>query len=130
MSANVDLIKGAYDSLAKGDVPAIMAMLDPDVQWTETEGGPYGGLFQGPQAVLDGVFMRLGTEWEGFTVTPHEFIDGGDDVVALVRYGGSYKDTGKPIDCEVAHVWTVRNGKATRFIQYADTAALQEAVTS
>jgi ketosteroid isomerase-like protein len=79
--------------------------------------------------VLDGVFMRLGTEWNGFSVTPHEFIDGGDDVVVLARYGGVHKGTGKPIDSEVAHVWTVRDGKATRFIQYADTADWQNSVT-
>jgi ketosteroid isomerase-like protein len=44
MSANVDLIRNAYDSFAKGDVPAVMAILDPDIQWTETAGGPLGGL--------------------------------------------------------------------------------------
>lgn len=79
--------------------------------------------------MLDGVFMPLGTEWDGFSVTPHEYIDGGDEVVVLARYGGVYKETGKSLDSEVAHVWTVRDGKATRFIQYADTANWQDAVT-
>lgn len=44
MSANVDLIRNAYEAFAKGDVPAVMGLLDPDIQWTDTEGGPYGGL--------------------------------------------------------------------------------------
>ncbi|CAN5722693.1 nuclear transport factor 2 family protein [soil metagenome] len=129
MSTNVDALRSAYEAFAKGDVPTVLDILDPEIQWTEAAGGPLGGLYQGPQEVVDGVFMRLATEWDGFSVTPHEYIDGGDHVVVLATCGGINRKTGKSLDCQISHVWSFRDGKATRFIGYADTALLQEAST-
>jgi hypothetical protein len=127
MSANVDVIRGGYDALARGDVPAVLAMLDPAVEWTEAEGFPYAGTYTGPDAVLTGVVARLGSEWTPFQVKPAEFIDGGDQVVVLGRYAGTYNATGKSFDAAFAHVWTLRDGKVVRFRQYVDSALVQEA---
>ena len=125
---NVDLIRGAYDAFAKGDVPTVLGLLSPDINWTEAEGFPYGGTYVGPRAVLENVFMRLGTEWEGFAAVPHEFIDGGDSVVALGKYSGTYKATGKSFQADFAHVWKIKDGKAVKFVQYVDTALVQRAL--
>jgi uncharacterized protein len=126
--SNVDSVRAAYDAFARGDVPAVLSFLSPGISWTEAEGFPYAGTYSGPQAVLEGVFMRLGTEWEGFAAVPDEFIDGGDEVVALGKYSGTYKETGKSFRADFAHVWTIREGKAVRFLQYVDTAVVQRAL--
>ena len=125
---NLDSVRGVYDAFAKGDVPAVLGFLSPDVKWTEAEGFPYGGTYVGPQAVLEGVFMRLGTEWDGFAAVPGEFIDGGNAVVALGQYSGKYKATGKSFRANFAHVWEVQEGKAVRFTQYVDTLIVQRAL--
>ena len=125
---NVDLIRGAYDAFAKGDVPTVLGLLSPDINWTEAEGFPYGGTYVGPRAVLENVFMRLGTEWEGFAAVPQEFIDGGDSVVALGKYSGTYKATGKSFQADFAHIWKMKDGKAAKFVQYVDTALVQRAL--
>ena len=104
-------------------------MMDPNISWTEAEGFPYAGTYNGPDAVLQGVFMRLGTEWDGFTVRPEDFIDGGDKIVATGTYEGKYKATGKSFRAAFAHVWTLRNGKAVAFQQHTDTAKVNEALT-
>lgn len=126
----LDDVRGVYDAFAKGDVPAVLGFLNSDIEWTEAEGFPYGGTYIGPDAVLEGVFMRLGTEWEGFAAVPDEFIDAGETVVVLGKYSGTYKATGKSFQANFAHVWKVREGKAIRFLQYTDThlvhMALQE----
>ena len=70
--------------------------------------------------------MRLGTEWDGFTVTPKEFHDAGPVVVVEARYTGTYKQTGKSLDAQVCHVWKIRDGKITSFQQYADTGQWQD----
>ncbi len=126
--SNLDLVRGVYDAFAKGDVPAVLGFLSPDVKWTEAEGFPYGGTYVGPQAVLEGVFMRLGTEWDGFAAVPGEFINGGNAVVALGQYSGTYKATGKSFRANFAHVWEVQEGKAVRFTQYVDTLIVQRAL--
>jgi hypothetical protein len=44
------------------------------------------------------------------------------------RYTGKYKKTGKAIDAQVAHVWTLKDGKITNFQQYTDTKQVANAV--
>ena len=126
--SNVNAVQGAYEAFARGDVPAVLGFLDANIAWTEAEGFPYGGTYNGPNAVLEGVFMRLGTEWDGFTVVPDEFIDGGDTVVVLGHYSGTYKATGKSFQTNFAHVWKIGGGKAVKFVQYTDTLIIQRAL--
>lgn len=126
--SNLNAIKSVYAAFAKGDIPTVLAVLSPDIAWTEAEGFPYGGTYHGPNGVLSGVFMRLGTEWEAFAAVPDEFIDGGDSIVVLGKYSGKYKATGKSFQANFAHVWKMQNGKAAQFIQYVDTLLVHRAV--
>ena len=125
---NLNKIKATYEGFAKGDIPSVLEVLSRDIEWTEAEGFPYGGTYQGTKAVLEGVFMRLGSEWDGFACVPHEFIDAGDTMVALGKYSGTYKATGKSFQADFAHVWKLREGKAVRFVQYVDTLLVHRAV--
>jgi len=121
-------IRGAYDAFAKGDIPAVLDVLDPSVSWVEAEGFPYGGTYTGPDAVLQNVFVKLGTEWDGYAAVPHEFVTEGNTVVALGEYSGAYKATGKSFMSPFVHVWKFKNGKAVSFNQYTDTALVQQAL--
>lgn len=128
MADNLKTIRSVYDAFARGEVPAVLAVLAPNVSWTEAEGFPYGGTYSGPEAVLKGVFMRLGTEWDGFSAVPNEFVVQGDTVVALGQYSGRYKSTGKGFSAPFAHVWSFESGRVVRFRQYTDTAVVQRAI--
>ena len=125
---NLNSIKAVYEAFAKGDIPSVLEILSRDIDWTEAEGFPYGGTYHGPKAVLEGVFMRLGAEWKDFAAVPHEFIDGGDTIVALGKYSGTYKATNKSFEADFAHVWNLREGKAVRFVQYVDTLLVHRAL--
>jgi len=129
---NVNLIRGMYDSFAAGDVPAVVAKMDPEIVWNEAENFPYadGNPYIGPDAVVEGVFARLGSEWEYWDLTIEEILDAGDRVIAVGRYSAKNKTTGTVIDAQFAHFWTVQAGKAKRFQQYADTAQASRAVGS
>lgn len=122
-------VQGLYAAFAQGDVPAVLGALAADASWTEAEGFPYGGTYVGPQAVLSGVFMRLGTEWDGFAAIPTEFVAQDDTVVALGEYSGTYKATGKGFRAPFCHVWNLKDGKVARFRQFTDTAVVQAALT-
>lgn len=123
MGMNEDTIKGIYDAFGKGDVPAVLGALDPQVQWNEAEGHRYaeGNPYVGPQAVAEGVFQRIMSDLDNFTAVPACFIEGDDTVVAEGRYRGTMKATGTPVDAQFAHVWQLRDGKVVRFQQYTDT---------
>ena len=125
---NLNAVQAVYDAFAKADIPTVLAFLSADIDWTEAEGFPYGGTYHGPKAVLEGVFMRLGSEWEGYAAVPDELIDAGDIIVALGKYSGTYKRTGKSFQANFAHVWRIRDGKALRFVQYVDTLLVHRAL--
>lgn len=59
--------------------------------------------------------------WEGWTIHPDAIHDQADVVVVECRYTGKNKPTDKP-----CLVWTLENGKVTRFHQYLGTARLQD----
>lgn len=127
---HLEVLKQSYANFAKGDIPAVMSVFDPNIRWTEADGFPYAGTYVGPAAVSENVFMKLGTEWDGWKVDPHEFIDGDEKIVVLGKYSGTCKATGKSFIADFAHVWKLRDGKATEFKQYVDSALVQEAIRS
>jgi len=120
---NLDLVRAIYDAFAAGDIGGVLARMSPDIVWNEAENFPYadGNPYCGPQAVLNGVFARIGAEWDGFEAVAEELLDAGDTIVALGRYRGTCKATGRAMDAQLAHVWRIAGGKAARFQQYTDT---------
>jgi ketosteroid isomerase-like protein len=126
MATNKEIIENAYASFATGDVPAAIGAMADDIQWTEADGFPLAGTYVGPQAVLDGVFARLGEIGDDFTVQPQHFVADGDTVVALGSYTWKHKSSGQPAVVKMVHVWTMNRGKAVAFQQHVDTVRVRE----
>ena len=127
---NVKIVESMYEAFGKGDIPTVLAGLDPQVGWWEAENFIYADKnpYVGPDAVLTGVFMRIATEWEGFTVSPNEVLDAGDTIIAQGYYSGTYRKTGKQARAQFAHFFTFRDGKIVKFQQYTDTAQFKEVI--
>ena len=129
MPSPIEIVQGFYDALGRGDVPGVLAALSDNVEWTEAEGFPYyTGTWHGPQAVLDNLLIPVANDWDGFAATPFDFIVDEDRIVALGRYTGTYKKTGRDISVPFAHVWTVSRDTLLKFVQYTDTAKVLEAL--
>ncbi len=128
---NVEVLRGAYDAFGKGDIETVLGLMDQSIEWNEAENFPYADRnpYIGPQAILEGVFMRLEEDWEVFRVTPEEFLEAGDRVVALGAYNCTYKVTGREVRAQFAHVWGFKEGKAVSFQQYTDTKQFADAVS-
>jgi ketosteroid isomerase-like protein len=124
--ANGDIIKGIYDAFATGNIPGVLGAMDANISWTEAAGFPYAGTYIGPMAIVENVFMKLATEWEGFAAVPEQIVDGGNTVVALGNYSGTYKATGKSMKVPFAHVYDLKDGKIIKFVQHTDTAKVAE----
>ena len=122
-ASNVAVIRGIYEAFAAGDVGGVLGAMSPDIVWMEADNFPYadGNPYVGPQAIAEGVFARCIGEWDGFGVEVNEIIDGGDTVIALGHYVGTYKASGKSQRTQLVHVWRMRGGKAAGFQQYANT---------
>jgi ketosteroid isomerase-like protein len=120
---NVALVQGLYDAFGRGDVAHILGKLSADVDWLEAENFPYADQnpYRSPEAIAAGVFARCAGEWEDFAVAMDDLIDGGDRVVALGRYSGTFRQTNQAMNPRAVHVWTIDEGKVVAFRQYIDT---------
>lgn len=127
---NVEIVQGMYDAFAAGDAAAVLAKMSPDIVWNEAESNSLadGNPYRGPQAVAEGIFARIGQEWETFTLTDQTLYGVGEDMVLVTgRYQGKHAVTGKTIDAQHVHIWWFEDGLVNRFQQYVDTKQLAEA---
>ncbi|RRO24341.1 nuclear transport factor 2 family protein [Flavobacteriaceae bacterium 14752] len=127
---NVAVIDNLYKAFTAGEIPKVLELMDPEIVWNEAEGNAYadGNPYIGPEAVLNGVFARVGAEHEYFKVTDvklHNMLE--NKVLATLRYDAKYKNGGA-YNVQVAHLWTLENGKITAFQQYVDTKSMNDAL--
>ena len=117
-------IQAGYAAFGRNDPSVLFAAMDPAIKWNEAEGYPLADRnpYVGPQAVGEGVFARLLGAIDNFTVVPSTFIDGGDHIVVLGRYGGTMKNGGTPLDSPFCHVFRFHGDKIVMFQQFTDTA--------
>ncbi len=127
MRTAYQIVSDHYAASARHDLDGMLADLAADAQWVEMETSAYAGTHVGREQIVAKVFAPIGADWEGFAFTLERLIDGGDTVVALGYYSGTFKATGKPMRARVAHVWEVEGGRIRRFEQFADTLALERA---
>lgn len=127
-----EMIRGVYEAFGRGDVPTVLGAMDDQISWNEAENAGWsdGNPYIGPNAILERIFMRKGTEIDAFNVTPVNIIDGGDTVAVEGRYTGTVKATGKPLDAQFVHVWGIKNGKIVRHQQYTDSKQWSKAFAS
>lgn len=126
-----DAVQAVYDGFAAGDMAKVTGAMAPEVVWNEAESAPYAdnNPYVGPEAILSGLFSRLGGEWEHFEAVPAQMVAKGGDVVVFGRYHGKYLATGKTLDAQFVHHWTVKDGKIASFQQYTDTAQHKEVMS-
>ena len=125
--SNLELLKQAYNDFAAGNIPGVVAIWQPDMVWDECTGFPYvkgDGIFVGTQAIIEGVFAKIPEYYDGFNIEITDFVDGGDKIVMVGYYKGTWKPTGKKFKANATHTWTIKNGKVTHFYQAVDTAEI------
>ena len=130
---SVQLLKNAYAAFNTGDVPAVVAMMNPAIEWHEPglRGYPPPGgdrVYLGPNSVVKEVFAALTAAWDAFSAVPEEFLGNGERVAVLGRLSATAKESGRALDVPFAHVWTVRDGTLCRFQDYTDTAKVLHAL--
>ncbi len=127
---NVGIIDNLYKAFAAGDISAVLSGMDSKIEWNEAESNNLadGNPYIGPEAVLNGVFVRIVGGHEYFKLTDiqlHEMNN--NQVLATLRYDAKYKESGKAYNAQAAHFWTLKDGKVIAFQQYVDTKKLAEA---
>ena len=123
-AGNVAVVQSVYDNFAKGDIPAVLAMLAPEVEWVESMHSylPHRGTHRGPSEVADKVFGMVAANFDEFAVVAEQLHDAGDVVVVEGRAFGKTKH-GRVLDAPACWAWTVRDGRIVANHNYHDTDA-------
>ena len=114
--ANRRLIEGAYAAFARGDIPAVLKVLDPRILWHVPGRGPLSGNYLGHQQVA--AFFQRFQELSGGTFRIRI-----DDVLAnehrvLVLVTESARRRNREWSSPQVHAWTIEHGRASVFWQF------------
>jgi ketosteroid isomerase-like protein len=128
---NVAVVRSIYENFAKGDIPAVLAVLAPDIDWRESPQDylPWHGTHRSPGEVATNVFAGVMATFDQFAVVAEIFHDAGDVVVVEGRAVGTSK-AGGLLDAPAAWVWTVRDGLVCANHNYHDTDAFRVTLAS
>ena len=112
-ASDIELVRGAWDAFARGDIDAALDVLDPDVQWYGA-GDPEaeGACRNREQAVA---FIRRSLA-EGVTAELLELRDAGDRLIAVVN-AHTPPEWERPPGAH-GELITVRDGKVTEMVVY------------
>jgi uncharacterized protein len=113
-------MRQAYEAFNRGDIPAVMQVMQPEIRWKEPGGGRApGGTFNGPDSVANDVFATIPDNFEQFRADAEEWIDAADRLAVVGHFHGSSK-SGAAVDVPFVHLWTMRDGKADSFENVVD----------
>jgi hypothetical protein len=127
MDSNVATIRRFYDALDAGDIPTILTLLAPQIEWQVPTSLPYGGLFHGHEGFQTFLGKLIEQPLE-FRRELREVLDVGDRIVVLLRFYAKPKGGMQDFEVPEVHVWTVMNSRITRLEAYPDTAMVLRAL--
>jgi uncharacterized protein len=125
---NVAQVRSGYEAFARGDVDAVLALLDPDIDWHPAIAPILGvEIMPGREAVRGFLTRDLFEGFDQFRAEPLSFEDLGDFVLVTVRYSGRGGGSGIELDQTFAALFELRDGKTISMRDYATRAEALEA---
>jgi ketosteroid isomerase-like protein len=120
---NIDLVETIYEAFGSRNFEALLSHFVNDFEWIAAESSPLADRspYHGIDAVREGVFYRIAMGFEKLTIDVDEIFEADGRVVVLGYYSGRFRGKAEDFRAQVAHIWTVQDGKATKFQQYVDT---------
>jgi ketosteroid isomerase-like protein len=127
--ANIAFVQTLYAAFGRGDIATVISGLAPDVDWQvngRRKDYPLFGSWKGSSEVQN-FFKGVAQHEEATDFSPREFFGTGDRVCVLGHYAWKIRKTGRTVASDWVHVFTLRNGKVTKFREFNDTAQFAEA---
>jgi hypothetical protein len=126
--SNTETVKAIYAAFGEGRIGDIVAQIADSTEFIQPGGAeiPWSGAYKTPAEVA-GFFGKLDAAVSVSSFTPEQYLEDGDTVVALGRWAGTAKNTGKPYTSTWAMTWKLRGGKVYFYEAYEDTAAMAPA---
>ena len=96
--ADIEKLRGVYEAISRGDWDAAFRDAHPGFEYKLPDRDPRAGTYRG-EVVAE----------------PEEFFLRGDQIVVFLRVRSRPRGSSATIEIRIAHLWTMRDGKAARF---------------
>lgn len=113
----VEVVRGLYEALAKGDVPGVLTHLDPEVVVDEPNQLPYGGVHRGREAFVQSVLGAM-TGYAEVAITAAEVFEGAHNVVGTLTGTLKAHSTGEEYVLTMVEIHQVEDGAVRRIDVY------------
>jgi ketosteroid isomerase-like protein len=115
---NVELVKRLYrehgrEWLADRAEVQLREVADPEVQLDLSRRVLNPAVFEGYEGLRRSA-AEVREVWANWWVEAERFVDAGDRVLVVERYGGRGRESGLEIDERAAAIWTLRDGRVLR----------------
>jgi ketosteroid isomerase-like protein len=124
-----DRLRTAYEGFGRGDIDAVLSVMDPDIEWDATDALAHTGVYHGHEGVTEYI-QSLSGVWQEFDLRPEQFTESGDGahVMVLGSVRGRLTANGQEVEARFAHVLQLDDdAKVTRLKVCLDReAALRE----
>jgi ketosteroid isomerase-like protein len=125
---NVDTARAAYDAFSSGDMATLASYFAENAEWETSDQLPNGGTTSGRDAIMEN-FGRIPQYWSEFSVTPEDFIDGGDKVVIEGTQRATAAEGGGRFEAGFLHLMEFDgDGKLVRGVFITDSAKALKAL--
>ena len=123
VTENIKTIEAIYGAFNDRDYERVLSHFDPGFQWFAADNSPLAdnSPYNGIDKVRSGVFDRIAAGFEKLIVVPDETFAAEGRVVVLGYYVGKFRGRSDEFRTQVAHIWTLAEGKPVKFQQYVDT---------
>lgn len=119
----IEAVQRVYAAVGTGDVDAILAELDDDVDWAaeaSSTSAPWYGSYRG-KAEVPRFFEAIGSSVDIADFTPVTYTSGDTDVMVPVRWTYTVRATGRRASMTMQHWWRFADGKIVFFRGAEDT---------
>ncbi len=118
---NVALLREAYEAIGNEGLDGVDAwdVISDDIVIRDRPEAPDPQTYTGREGVREALAIS-DESFADFSMEPVDLIGvGGSHVVVVLRMYGRGRGSGVPVEEEIAHLWTVENGKAVAMQVYS-----------
>jgi len=121
IATDLEVVKATFAAFAARDLETVLALADPDVEFTAVTGEHAGRTdpYRGHEGLRQ-YFRDVAAVWEELRLTPREFRASGD--VILVTGRVSARSRTRTVSGSTGWIWRVHEGKVTYVRVYASAA--------
>jgi hypothetical protein len=117
--SNADMIQNGFEAIADGDIPALLELMDPDIEWHPPRQGTLDDTYSGHEGVTR-LFKQLFEAWERIGHEPTKLVEAGDKAVIVTHVSLRARMSGLEIDELWAYYVEIRDGRFWRVWMYTD----------